>query len=191
MNNYIQIYKNAIDDNYCDELIKKFESNKNQIDEYDQGPMSFAQINLNQHSWNDDVSKLSKVYKSYLEQYKKDCAITKEMWPERYAFEQIRLKRYLPNDKDQFLPHTDAWDYESCKRFLVFFIYLDNNERGETAFPQLGIGSPCTKGSLLMFPPLWPWLHAGAKPINKSKYIIGSYLLFDEESKRNNIWTKK
>ena len=26
MNNYIQIYKNAIDDNYCEELIEKFES---------------------------------------------------------------------------------------------------------------------------------------------------------------------
>ena len=29
---------------------------------------------------------------------------------------------------------------------------------------------------LLMFPPLWPWLHAGNKPIDKPKYILGSYL---------------
>jgi len=27
-----------------------------------------------------------------------------------------------------------------------------------------------------MFPPMWPWLHAGQKPINKPKYIVGSYL---------------
>ena len=32
------------------------------------------------------------------------------------------------------------------------------------------------KGSLLMFPPLWPWLHQGMKPINQPKYIVGSYL---------------
>jgi len=23
---------------------------------------------------------------------------------------------------------------------------------------------------------MWPWLHAGTKPIDKPKYIIGSYL---------------
>jgi len=65
---------------------------------------------------------------------------------------------------------------ESAKRFLVFFIYLDDNERGETNFPQLGLASPCKQGSLLMFPPLWPWVHAGMKPVKKSKYMIGSYL---------------
>jgi len=64
----------------------------------------------------------------------------------------------------------------SVIRFLVFFVYLDDNEKGETAFPQLGVASPCKKGSLLMFPPLWPWLHAGLKPIDKPKYMLGSYL---------------
>ena len=34
----------------------------------------------------------------------------------------------------------------------------------------------CKKGSMLMFPPLWPWLHAGTKPINEPKYIMQTYL---------------
>ena len=59
---------------------------------------------------------------------------------------------------------------------LVLFIYLSDNEKGETAFPQMGVASPCKKGSLIMFPPLWPWLHAGLKPINTPKYMTGSYL---------------
>jgi len=29
-----------------------------------------------------------------------------------------------------------------------------------------------------MFPPLWPWVHAGMKPVEKPKYMIGSYLHF-------------
>ena len=53
--------------------------------------------------------------------------------------------------------------------------HVNDNERGETYFPKLNISSPCKKGSILIFPPLWPWLHGGAKPINKSKYIVGSY----------------
>jgi hypothetical protein len=28
----------------------------------------------------------------------------------------------------------------------------------------------------VLFPPLWPWIHSGAKPVDKPKYIIGTYL---------------
>ena len=95
MNNYIQIYKNAIDDNYCDELIEKFESESNK-ETYDQGPMSFTQVNLNQNKWQGDIERLTSVFSNSLEQYKRDCIISEQMWPKRYAFEEIRLKKYLP-----------------------------------------------------------------------------------------------
>jgi len=191
MNNYIQIYNNVIDDNYCDELREKFEKKSKQQEHIEQGPMSFSQLNLNLNSydksyWQDDVSKLSNVFLHYINQYKQDCDITPQMWPVERTdiLEQIRIKKYLNNDKDEFGPHVDAISSESALRFLVFFIYLDDNERGETAFPQLGVASPCKKGNLLMFPPLWPWMHAGAKPVGKSKYIVGSYLHYNKDSKR-------
>jgi hypothetical protein len=141
-----------------------------------QGPMSFTQVNLNQNKWQGDIERLTSVFSNSLEQYKRDCIISEQLWPKRYAFEEIRLKKYLPNDKDRFDPHVDSLNIESAKRFLVFFIYLQDNDRGETNFPQLKLASPCKKGSLLMFPPLWPWLHQGMKPINQPKYIVGSYL---------------
>ena len=175
MNNYIQIYKNVIDDEYCDELISKFEIESNK-ETYDQGPMSFTQVNLNKNKWQGDIERLSKVFLNSLEQYKRDCVITDNMWPKKYAFEEFRLKKYLPNNKDRFDPHVDSINIDSAKRFLVFFIYLDDNERGETNFPQLQLASPCKKCSLLMFPPLWPWLHQGMKPIDRPKYMLGSYL---------------
>ena len=182
MNNYIQIYKNVISDKYCDELITKFES-ESKKETYDQGPMSFTQVNLNQTQWQDDVYELSSVFSKYLQQYKNDCVITSHMWPDKYAFEEIRLKKYLANNKDRFDPHVDSINIESAKRFLVFFIYLDDNNRGETNFPQLGLASPCKKGSLLMFPPLWPWLHQGMMPIEKPKYMVGSYLHYMLDTK--------
>ena len=177
MNNYIQIYKDVLDPSYCKDLIHRFEKNKEHHETHDQGPMSFTQINFNQHlEYQEDIDQLSNVYKKYVNKYRKDCAIHSTQWPQQYAFEQIRLKRYLANDKDEFAPHVDSMNVESAKRFLVFFIYLDDNERGETNFPQLGLASPCKQGSLLMFPPLWPWVHQGMKPIEKPKYMVGSYL---------------
>ena len=86
------------------------------------------------------------------------------------------VSNYLPNGNEFFSPHVDVTNYGNANRFLVFFLYLDDNNAGQTSFPQLDIGSNCVKGSLLMFPPMWPWLHAGEKPIDKPKYIIGSYL---------------
>ena len=184
MNNYIQIYKNVISDEYCDELIEKFESTPENHRDDDfgqgvysrQGQTSYKVINLQKCEMMSDITKLTKVYFKYIEKYKKDCNITPNMWPSEFNFEQFRLKRYLPNGIDQFTPHVDVNNYEYARRFLVLFIYLSDNEKGETAFPQMRVASPCKKGSLIMFPPLWPWLHAGLKPINTPKYMTGSYL---------------
>ena len=126
--------------------------------------------------YQEDVAQLSNLYSKYVNKYRKDCAIHSTQWPQQYSFEQIRLKRYLPDGTDQFGSHVDVNDHNSARRFLVFFLYLDDNEKGSTSFPQHRIMSECQKGSCLIFPPMWPWLHAGEKPINKPKYIVGSYL---------------
>ena len=60
MNNYIQIFKDVLDPSYCDELVSKFEKNTEHHETHDQGPMSFTQINFNQHlEYQDDVEKLT------------------------------------------------------------------------------------------------------------------------------------
>ena len=63
MNNYIQIYKNVIQPEYCDELIQRFENSSKQWEIHDQGPMSFSQINLNMNDeWKPDVQILTNTY---------------------------------------------------------------------------------------------------------------------------------
>ena len=77
--------------------------------------------------------------------YKKDCDIPDppalNMFPEKFTLEPMRLKRYLPDGTDQFGDHVDVNDINSAKRFLVFFLYLDDNEKGSTSFPQHDIVS--------------------------------------------------
>ena len=177
MENYIRLYANALSDEYCDLLRDKFDSDTNFHDHHNHGPMRFSQINVNRH-WKQHVQPITDIMSKYILQYKNDCSIVEHQWPDNHAYEEIRLKRYLPNGKDEFANHVDAVDRKTSIRFLVMFIYLDDNEEGGTDFPQMGIRSPCKKGSILMFPPLWPYLHAGLKPIKKPKYILGSYLHF-------------
>ena len=179
MENYIRRYDNVVPYGFCDEMIEKFESNPEQYEKHSQGEMSFTQIHLLAHDvWKTDIDYLHDVFKLYVKKYREDCDIGYDSnpWPTRYGFEGIRLKRYLPDGNDQFGNHVDVVDYNTARRFLVFFLYLDDNDGGSTTFSKYGVNSECKKASLLMFPPLWPWSHAGEKPINKPKYILGSYL---------------
>ena len=181
--NYIRIYQNAVPDIFCDKMIEQFENNPDQWLKQDRNnpdrnfQMSFNQIHVMEHDlWKDDVKYMMDTFQMYLRKYREDCNIIENQWPLKHGFESIRMKRYLPNGKEFFSPHVDVTDYATARRFLVFFLYLDDNAAGQTSFPFLELGSECKKGSLLMFPPMWPWLHAGEKPLDKPKYIIGSYL---------------
>ncbi|WEJ63601.1 2OG-Fe(II) oxygenase [Thiomicrorhabdus lithotrophica] len=72
----------------------------------------------------------------------------------------IRMKRYLPNTNDSFSEHVDVSNYASAKRFLVFFIYLnDDFEGGETSFKQFNIKAKPKQVRMILFPPMWSWLH--------------------------------
>ena len=185
-NEFVKIYHNAVSDTFCDKLIQQYEDNPQQYYHQDRKnearnwKMSFSQIHLQEHGiWKNDVAHLMDTYKTYLKQYREDCNITENMWPLNHTYETIRMKRYLPNDKDMFGSHVDVTDYNTARRFLVFFLYLDNNEAGQTTFERTGFSASCKKGSLLMFPPFWTHPHAGEKPINKPKFIVGSYLRYD------------
>ena len=177
--NFVKIYDNVIDEESCKGLIEKFEElqNKHEIvnieDKEDR--ISFKQIVLvKSEEWQTVNDGMMKLFQAYIEQYKKECNISIKMWPEKYGYETIRMKRYFANDYDRFDYHVDVRDYETARRFLAFFIYLnDIEEGGETEF-LFGRVKP-KMGRLVMFPPLWPWFHAGRKPVSGTKYFIHSY----------------
>ena len=176
MDNLIRVYDNVIDSEYCKKLIDRFESNKQLHQSFDDRGMIFTQINIQKEGWYNDVNILSKVFQDNVDRYKKDCKIEKQQMPMNYILEPIRMKRYLPNNHDEFQTHVDVNQRMNCTRFLVMFLYLANNKKGKTIFPNLDVEIECKQGSLLMFPPMWPWLHAGQKPARISKYIMQSYL---------------
>ena len=98
-------------------------------------------------------------------------------FPANYAFEQHRMKMYRDNNYDQFKDHVDVQNYDSARRFLVCFVYLNSVRRGgETNFPKLGYAVRPECGRILLFPANWQYRHAGLPPKTGRKYIIGSYL---------------
>ena len=138
MKKYIRVYDNVLPEESCKTLIEKFEINTDQHVSTDyEGHRHFTEININEHQdWQTFVQGLYGNLRPYIQRYKDDCNIKEKQWPRKYGFEQIRFKRYLPNDKDEFQEHVDVGDYASARRFLVFFLYLNNNFDGRTSFSE-------------------------------------------------------
>jgi|TARA_R100000008_G_C3571469_1_gene162420 hypothetical protein len=188
MDNLIRVYENVLDKEFCQELIDKFEKNEDTQSKTSTPRRSFTEIPMHNHMtiWGDEFVKCLNSFDGIIERYKQEMEIEpmdsskpkNALWPEQYGMEGIKIKRYLPNDKDEFSWHIDVNDAQSSARFLAFFVYLDDNDAGETEFGGW-IGdfvSKCVAGSAILFPPMWPWFHRGRKPINKPKYLLQSYL---------------
>lgn len=179
---YIKQYLDVLDKDTCEEMIALFEQHPEQYDVRENQLMNFSQINLIEHgeTWAKYNKILTEVFQSVLKQYVTDCNIMQDVqFPKKYSYEQFRLKKYEPY-KGRFDLHTDVNDYKSAKRFLVFFIYLNSGDDGGTEFPTLGGVTERKQGSILVFPPLWTYPHAGLMPTTGPKYIVGSYLHYLE-----------
>ena len=178
MENYIREYEEVLDRSICKQLIEKFEINKDQqVNTNLKGHRNFTEINLNQHDdWKNIVADLYQHLTPYVKRYAKYVGIGPTQWPTHFGWEQMRFKKYEPNDLDEFKEHVDVGNYETARRFLVFFLYLNDNEEGWTSFSNYDMKVQPKTGKLLMFPPTWTYLHAGHKPIKTPKYILGSYL---------------
>ena len=188
MDNLIRVYDDVIDEDSCQQLIEKFESFEDSLEEVyekdEEERIAFKQLQLVKFKeWESVQQGMLELFQDYIVRYKTDCNIKDKQWPQEYGYEAIRMKRYLNNDFDRFDPHVDVLDHHTSRRFLAFFIYVnDVDEGGETKFVNLnkeGTYVPLTvnpkRGRLLMFPPMWPWYHAGLKPESGKKYLIHSY----------------
>ena len=182
MENYIRVYDDVISHVYCDGLIEKFEENKHlhYVQDTDLGK-SLTHINLTgsldeTNPFFEDLNPIANILMEGVTRYKDDLKINDKHWPAKFGIESIKIKRYMPNSNEEFPPHIDNVKKESCHRFLVMFVYLADNEHGQTLFHNQNISIPCKKGSMLLFPPYFPWVHSGRPAIKIPKYIVGSYI---------------
>ena len=113
MENYIRVYDNVLDESICKSMIEKFEINTDQQEETIlKGHRSFKEITLNKFDdWKPSVDGLYETFKGRIGQYAKDVNITNIQWTIKYGFEAIRMKKYMPNNIDEFKEHVDVGDY--------------------------------------------------------------------------------
>lgn len=181
---YIMVVDDVLPFDLCKCLCDKFDQTKDLVTRdstWKHDYMSFSEINLTTHSeFAEEQKMFYNISQSMLKFYVDKTKV--EFFPEQIGMEEVRMKKYSPNKKDQFGWHTDVGDYASARRFLVMFYYLnDVKEGGETIFKD-SIGNlkelkvQPKRGRMVIFPPMWMYPHKGCQPISNSKYIISTYL---------------
>ena len=183
LKDYIKIYDNICDKELCDEIVQLFESQEEHhvyIDRLKRP--TFTEMNISQRYAAKDVAWMGfqkQVQSKFVEAvstYMDEMDIGPD-FPAKYAFEEFRVKRYRTNSGDEFADHVDVGDYNSARRFLVCFLYLNDVDGGGTTdFPKINYAITPKCARILVFPPNWMYRHAG-RPVTKgTKYILGSYL---------------
>ncbi len=105
LSDHIQVFTGALSPEHCQRLIDRFESVPDREDCRLQSGYSFCQVNVTQ-KWPDENKILVPVFLSYFNQYQ--AAVNARFWPLSFSFEQLRMKRYLPNGRDHFPLHVDV-----------------------------------------------------------------------------------
>lgn len=180
---YIMVVDDVLDEEHCKSLIEKFDKAEDLVvrdSSWDKDYKSFKELNLTTHpEFSDDQAYFYEVAKRMLGFYQEKCGI--DFFPSKIGLEEVRMKRYDPDGKDQFGWHADVGDHASARRFLVMFFYLnDVEEGGETEFSdrvidEINLTVKPKQGRMVMFPPMWMYPHRGCKPISNPKYIISTY----------------
>lgn len=175
LSDHVRIYDGALPSSHCQALIERFEASPHHEACQQDGGFSFTQLDVSEH-WPDEHKLLVPIFLSYFNRYQ--AAINARFWPPTFAFEHLRLKRYLPNGRDSFPLHVDVMGQAAARRFMTAFVYLNAPPGGETIFPALDLAVAPEAGKLIAFPPLWLFPHAGLPPRDAAKYILHTYLCY-------------
>ena len=164
LSDYVRVYDDALESSFCKKLVGFFEANKVFHDPVDnEGRPTFTQYNLTEslgasHPFS---KELASACKKHTKKYVDDLNI--KFLPEKHSWEMFRIKKYSPGGKDRFDEHVDVADYKSAKRYLAFFVYLnDVEEGGETLFSGYNGDMNHIKpksGRMVIFPPLLSLIH--------------------------------
>ena len=182
LSSLIRIYDNALDAKMCEHIIQIFENNTEHWERFDNNRKpNFTQLNLTKLSSElEDLQYINNYISGRVAIYKDNYLgdFGQQYFPMNYSYEEFRIKKYNNDSQDAFDVHVDVMDHQSAKRFLSFFWYLNDVESGgETVFWNYRIKPKA--GTLVTFPPMWMFPHAGNEPISGPKYLLSTYLHYE------------
>ena len=202
MDNFIYLIDNNLDEIFCDNLIKKYENDKNKYIgvvgrngtiNKELKNTTDLQISRYQNWKNEDTilcQALNKGINEYIDNILNNLTninifnINLNIFSKLYNNNDTgyKIQKY-DRDKGYYNYHNDFEYSVKGVRVITFIWYLnDVEEGGETEFINGTIIKP-KKGQLLLFPSDWTYMHKGNMPLSNDKYICNGwiYLNFNKD----------
>jgi prolyl 4-hydroxylase len=185
LKHFIRVYDHSLEASLCQQLIQSFRS----LERFQKVNGRTVRAGLEQSAWTElNVTRLSDtsflgMFRGFIDRalarYNADVGLTIPI-PNTPQTSDLVMKLYQPGREEQFQLHFDAVNHVA-NRYLVLLWYLnDVADGGETRFPQLDHKVEARTGRLLMFPPYWMYQHEGIAPASGEKFILSTYLLFEQ-----------
>ena len=180
----IGIFENSLSEEVCDWLIKNFEAKKDNLAYSRQGEnvtkkikndLSISYDKMN--NWDKNLELVCKSVVESLKIYNEETGFMSYAGVNDLHFTNIKVQKTRPAE-GYHVWHIER-DYRNhCRRALVFSIFLnDIEEGGETEFLLLRERIKPKKGTLVIFPADYPFVHRGNPPLSGEKYLLTSWLL--------------
>lgn len=180
----IGIFEDYLSEEVCDSLVKTFEATKDNLAYSRHGENVTKKIKNDlaisynkMNNWNKDLEEVCKTVTESLEIYNKETSFMSYVGINDLHFTNIKVQKTQPAE-GYHVWHIERDYRDHCKRALVFSIFLnDVEEGGETEFLLLRERIKPKKGTLVIFPADYPFVHRGNPPLSGEKYLLTSWLL--------------
>ena len=191
----IGVYPNTLTDEQCDELISVFNEYKDYHYKgivamgYDKDTKDTTDFNLLDVPELSELSSLvAQAANEKIDLYIQRYRTTDEFDTAQYLFGKgtyypvWQLQKYEKGVGHFKAFHTEGEYAEFSNRLFAVMFYLnDVEEGGETEFLHQGLFVQPTKGTFLVWPAPWPYVHRGLVPISNDKYILTTWLCRKED----------
>ena len=189
MDNFIEVYKNVLSDEYCDKIIQYFKHaeeggmtmNRQEHDEsskiYKEDLATYIPSFPMHHTQKELMTEFNhalwdKCYNQYAEKYN----ILHSLGQHRSY--TMKIQKTKPG-QGYHVWHCETSDKETSNRLLAWTAYMnDDFEAGETEFLYQQYRYKPSKGDLVIFPAAFTHTHRGNPPIGGDKYIITGWIEF-------------
>ena len=193
MENFIRIYKNAYSPEYCNEIIKYFET----LCEAGFGRTRQQQENTSRNLKDDlsvyladgitqelafDAIKISDHFFSlfwerYYADYMSNFPVLENY--NRHTIYKVKIQKTVPGG-GYHVWHSETGTRRNSGRIAVFTLYLnDIEDGGETEFLYQGLRVKPEQGALVIWPTGYTHTHRGNPPLKDTKYIVTGWVEFE------------
>ena len=201
MNNYILTFDNNLDTEFCDLLINKFESDNNKFRGRVAGGIAKTDVKntydlsvSTSEKWKKEDKILSEKISNAIKDYENKiinnnnnnqlCKALSILYNYNIMDRGYKIQKYIKNEGFYKWHHDFVYSQHGVRVFTFIWYLNDVDIGGETEFID-GTKIKPKKGTLLIFPSDFTYIHRGIKPISHDKYICNGWLYINSFSPNN------